>query len=597
MRVAVLVAASAFVVPSRVPKRTTLRVAPCRATSYGDIVLTSLASIPGQVLQTFVAWAVPTLVIALGIVLVNKLDGDKNTYDIKKAAREFGFDVGWKKRSSNPLKAAFWGDDDSDPPNKWWMRSMLRVTRLNALLDSYEFDLARASKGLATARRERRQRRLNLAFGDELGLSKLSDDALDKLKKAEETFSDEILQAREALVKARADVREAACGGNKTVSVDAVAAATAKSEKAEVAFIKAIHKELPTKDAKKRMKLLARASAVADEGMLTSGSNLKVVDSVKKKHVYILTFVGDSDASQNNALRREVTGVLNFANATRGDEVVVRLRTSGGTVTGYGAASGQLLRIKEAGLKLTVCVEQIAASGGYMMACTADTIVASPFALLGSIGVIVSMPNYYDRLSREGVKYATITAGKYKRTLLPTKKITPSDSAKLQEELDDIHALFKRFVKRQRPQVDVDTIATGEVWFDQDALDRGLCDKIRAFDDVILDYHRQGAEILTVDYSRSSSSQNGLFRFADAPRQRAGGGFAAFLARNLFAPFLRRLLDETTNALRPPSQAHPRDYDFALDPSTMPYAAASYDEKYRDRYDDDDDEYAYDRAW
>lgn len=601
---ALLVAtASAFVVPgAHLPKVRQQRVAPCQST-LSEMMWASVAPIPGQALSTLVAWAVPTLVIALGFAFLNRMTTDKNAYDIKKAAREFGLDSGAKKKRS-PLKPSFWGgggggDDEggeNEPPNKGWAKSMLKVERLNAQLDSYEFDLARASKGLATAKRERRRRRLELAFGDELGLSQLSDDALDALKKAEETFNNEITEAREDLVKARAEAREAACSGVKNVNVDAVADATEKSEKAEVAFIKAIHKALPTEDAKNRMKLLARASAVADEGMLTSASNLKVVDSVKKKHVYVLGFNGDVDASQTADLRREITSVLNFADASRGDEVLVRLQTGGGTVTGYGSAAGQLLRIKDAGLKLTVCVEQVAASGGYMMACTADSIIASPFALLGSIGVVVNMPNFYNRLSREGVQYATVTAGKYKRTLSPTKKITPGDSAKLKEELEEVHELFKRFVKKHRPQVDLEQIATGEVWFDQDALDRGLCDKIRSFDDVVLDYNRQGAEILNVQYSPPPKPDTLDLLFAEGDDRRRGG-LAAFLARNLFAPFLRRLLDETTTALRPARgyPRHSRDYDIGLDPSAIPRASSydDFDDYRRDRAYDDE----YDKSW
>jgi ClpP class serine protease len=60
--------------------------------------------------------------------------------------------------------------------------------------------------------------------------------------------------------------------------------------------------------------------------------------------------------------------------------------------------------VQARGLRLTVCVDEVAASGGYLMACVADHIVASPFAMMGSIGVISTMPNFYERLKREGVE-------------------------------------------------------------------------------------------------------------------------------------------------------------------------------------------------
>ena len=123
----------------------------------------------------------------------------------------------------------------------------------------------------------------------------------------------------------------------------------------------------------------------------------------------------------------------------------------------------QLLRVKEAGLELVICVEQVAASGGYMMACVADKIIASPFAALGSIGVITSVPNVYERLKKEGVEYQTITAGEFKRTLTPFKKVDPKDVKKTEEEIGEIYALFKSFVGKQRPQLDINAGATGEV--------------------------------------------------------------------------------------------------------------------------------------
>merc|ERR1711871_850089 len=142
---------------------------------------------------------------------------------------------------------------------------------------------------------------------------------------------------------------------------------------------------------------------------------------------------------------------------------LVVLQSGGGTVTGYGLAAAQLERVKKAGMKLTIAVEQVAASGGYMMACTGDTIVASPFAVLGSIGVISDQPNVYERLKREGIEFSTVTAGKYKRTLTPTKKPTKEDFDKSKEDVEGILVLFKEYVKRNRPSLDIDKVAKGKL--------------------------------------------------------------------------------------------------------------------------------------
>jgi len=215
---------------------------------------------------------------------------------------------------------------------------------------------------------------------------------------------------------------------------------------------------------------------------------------------FVLDFPGDVEASGVATLRQEVTAVLGTANATRGDIAVVRLVSGGGAVTAYGLAAAQLLRLKEGGLNLTVCVEQVAASGGYMMACVADKIVASPLAAIGSIGVITEVPNVYERLKKEGVEFSTITAGDYKRTLTPTKKLDEADVNKTKEEVAEIFNLFKSFVANHRPQLDINAVATGEVWFGEDAIDRKLADSLQTFDDVLLQLYRNNFEIYSVRY-------------------------------------------------------------------------------------------------
>merc|ERR1712238_653579 len=223
-----------------------------------------------------------------------------------------------------------------------------------------------------------------------------------------------------------------------------------------------------------------------------------VDDKNRQKSLFVMNFPGDVQASQLNELREEVTGVIR--NAQLGDEVLVVLQSGGGTVTGYGLAAGQLVRLKEKGLYLTIAVEQVAASGGYMMSCVADKIVASPFAVLGSIGVISEVPNVYERLKEEGIKFQTVTAGKFKRTLTPTKKITQEDLAKSEEDIAEIFNLFKGWVEQSRPQLDIEEVATGETWFGPAALEKGLCDDIKTVDDVLLEYVDNNYNVYEVKY-------------------------------------------------------------------------------------------------
>lgn len=217
------------------------------------------------------------------------------------------------------------------------------------------------------------------------------------------------------------------------------------------------------------------------------------------KRLFVTNFPGDMMASQLNELREEVTCIVRSAKP--GDEALVVLESGGGTVTGYGLATAQLLRLKESGMRVTIAVEQVAASGGYMMCCVADKIVGSPFAVFGSIGVVAQIPNVYDRLKKEGVEFQTVTAGKFKRTITPFKKVTPEDLKKTEEDIEDVFGLFRDFVGKNRPLLNIQEVATGETWFGTDALEKKLCDEIGTVDDILVEYVDDGWEVYEVRYT------------------------------------------------------------------------------------------------
>lgn len=206
---------------------------------------------------------------------------------------------------------------------------------------------------------------------------------------------------------------------------------------------------------------------------------------VKSQQVFVLDFDGDMKASAVKHLREEISTLISTAN--KGDEVVIRLESPGGLVHGYGLAAAQLARLKDAGIKLTVCVDKVAASGGYMMACVADNIVAAPFAVIGSIGVVSQLPNFHKWLKNHDVDYEQFTAGDYKRTVTVFGENDDEDRAKYQEELEQTHELFKHFVNRYRAMLDLDKVATGEHWYGEDALRLNLVDSLQTSDSYILD--------------------------------------------------------------------------------------------------------------
>lgn len=208
-------------------------------------------------------------------------------------------------------------------------------------------------------------------------------------------------------------------------------------------------------------------------------------EGTARPRLFVLNFHGDMRAAAVSALREEVTAVLQAAQAE--DRVLLRLESAGGVVHGYGLAAAQLLRIKERQLHLTVAVDKVAASGGYMMACVADRIVAAPFAILGSIGVIAQLPNFNRLLRKHDVDFEQFMAGEHKRTVTLFGENTTQGRQKFQAEIEDVHALFKDFVKAQRPQLDVEQVATGEHLFGQRALQVQLVDELRTSDDLLLE--------------------------------------------------------------------------------------------------------------
>ncbi|TDO02947.1 MULTISPECIES: protease SohB [Halomonas] len=192
--------------------------------------------------------------------------------------------------------------------------------------------------------------------------------------------------------------------------------------------------------------------------------------------VWVLDFHGDIKASGTGQLAEEVSAVL--AVAGEGDEVMLRLESAGGLVHGYGLAAAELDRLRAAGLATTVCVDKVAASGGYLMACAADQLRAAPFAVIGSIGVVAQLPNLHRLLKRHDIDVELLTAGRYKRTLTVFGENTEEGREKFREDLETTHELFKRHVAERRPGLDIEAVATGEIWYGSDALDKGLVDAV-----------------------------------------------------------------------------------------------------------------------
>ncbi|MEE4224260.1 protease SohB [Pseudomonas viridiflava] len=224
----------------------------------------------------------------------------------------------------------------------------------------------------------------------------------------------------------------------------------------------------------------------------------------EKARVYVLDFDGDIKASATESMRHEITALLTLA--TDKDEVVLRLESGGGMVHSYGLASSQLARIRQAGIPLTICIDKVAASGGYMMACIGNKIISAPFAILGSIGVVAQLPNVNRLLKKHDIDFEVLTAGEYKRTLTVFGENTEKGREKFQQDLDITHDLFKNFVASYRPQLSIDEVATGEVWLGMAALDKQLVDELKTSDEYLAE-RAKDADVFHLHYVQRKSLQ------------------------------------------------------------------------------------------
>ncbi|MDX1403939.1 MAG: protease SohB [Woeseiaceae bacterium] len=267
------------------------------------------------------------------------------------------------------------------------------------------------------------------------------------------------------------------------VVIGAAAAAGKKASQQEGLEIEDLNKKYRQLAATLKQAIMKKSDWKAEAKAEKARDKAEAKSDEKRPRAFVIDFKGDLKASAVPSLREEISAVLEVA--TTDDQVVVRLENYGGVVHEHGLAASQLVRVREKGVPLTVVIDKVAASGGYLMACVANKVVAAPFAIVGSIGVIAQLPNFNRMLDSHGIDFEQITAGKYKRNVTMFGKNTDEDRAKLKEELEDVHALFQGAVSKYRPDIDLDKVATGEHWYGTRAIDLGLVDELKTSDELL----------------------------------------------------------------------------------------------------------------
>ncbi len=267
------------------------------------------------------------------------------------------------------------------------------------------------------------------------------------------------------------------------VIIVVAAAAGRKAAGHEGLEVENLNKKYQSQAAVLKQAVMNKSDWKAEAKLLKQRHKAEVKAEESRPRTYIIDFKGDLKASAVPSLREEISAILDVA--TERDQVIVRLENYGGVVHEHGLAASQLVRIRDQNIPLLVVVDKVAASGGYLMACVADSIVAAPFAILGSIGVIAQLPNFNRLLDEHGVDFEQITAGDYKRNVTMFGKNTEEDRARLKEQLEDVHSLFKAAVNAYRPDLDLDKVATGEHWYGTRALELGLADELKTSDELL----------------------------------------------------------------------------------------------------------------
>lgn len=286
---------------------------------------------------------------------------------------------------------------------------------------------------------------------------------------------------------------------------------TEKYQEQEKALSGLFLSEAEQKHQAKQEKKADKEKAKAEKKRLKSG---EATVEARKARLFVLDFHGDIHANAVGALRKEIDALIALVDPEK-DSVLLKLESPGGVVHGYGLAASQLQRLKNRQIPLTIAVDKVAASGGYMMACVADKIVAAPFAVIGSVGVVAQVPNIHRLLKKNEIDVDVMTAGEYKRTVTFIGENTEKGKQKFQQELDETHALFKQFVQQHRPQLAVEKIATGEHWFGTQALTLDLIDEINTSDDLIL-AAIQEKEVIEVKYRQKKKLAQRLGEQAEA---------------------------------------------------------------------------------
>jgi len=214
------------------------------------------------------------------------------------------------------------------------------------------------------------------------------------------------------------------------------------------------------------------------------------IESILGRHVSLPSYGARVGLVRVEGLLAEPATViddLKFMDDIGVSALVLRVNSPGG-----GAAASQeiydyVIRMKDSGMPVVVSMGAVAASGGYYISCPADSIIANPGTLTGSIGVLMTFSNLEELFGKVGVGFETIKSGRYKDTGTWDRQMTEEERALLQTTVDDIHAQFVEAVAagRNMEPEEVEALADGRIFSGRQAMNEGLVDALGTLEDAV----------------------------------------------------------------------------------------------------------------
>lgn len=230
-------------------------------------------------------------------------------------------------------------------------------------------------------------------------------------------------------------------------------------------------------------------------------------DSLPHEKVVVAQLYGE--VSADNINESYIDRALSDARKNNATGLILEINSPGGSPVQAHRIYKKIVQFKkDTGIEVIALVDDVAASAGYLIACSADKIYADEFSLVGSIGVIYRSFGFSTAMKKIGIERRTYTAGKYKAFLDPFSEEVSFEADHMKQLLHNSHNVFKKVVNNARVSEisDDPQIFSGLIWTGEKANELGLIDGYKSKTDILRD-HFDNAETVTTTKNGFSISR------------------------------------------------------------------------------------------